>query len=54
MGYEECPVCKIKNEVELWENGKCINCGNKFWWEKFWNEGYEEEMIRFKWEKYSK
>jgi hypothetical protein len=46
---EECPICKTKNEVELWENGKCINCGNKFWWEDNWEEDGANDIICFEW-----
>lgn len=50
MDISECPVCKTKNEIEILEIGKCINCGNRYWFV----EDCSEDILYLYWEKYSK
>jgi hypothetical protein len=35
---EECPSCGALVEVEVWEEGECDRCGNRYWWEEMFDE----------------
>jgi len=45
-----CPFCEHEFEGEVWQNGKCPNCKEKYYWEDLCTEDYSVWWASVEWE----
>lgn len=45
-----CPTCDLDFEGEVWQSGKCPNCGREYWFDELRSEDGSEWWPIVEWE----
>lgn len=44
-----CPFCDCEFEALMWEWGQCPNCGEEYYWDDYYSDELEDEIISIEW-----
>jgi len=53
MSRYDCPKCGTENRIDMWDDGECTKCDNKYWWEEYCDEDNEDCWGELVWLKFA-